>query len=383
MLWFAILLLTFGAALLALRPLLKAKARRSTLDHAIAFYEARKAELARQEALGQISAAEREASEAEQARRLLAISRDAAQTEMSEAERQRLARRRKVAALLLLVGLPALSVPIYFRVGQPGQPDMPLAKREGAREANDFASALRQVEQHLARNPDDARGFEVVAPIYLRAGRLEDAIFAFRRIIALRGENAERLADLGEAITAQQNGVISADAKQAFRRAVELDPGFAKARFYIALAVEQDGDLAGSIQQLVALSANLPDSPAKERVEAELDRHRAAGRAPPRAAPSSAEGDPARAIAALPPDERARAIAGMVESLSERLKTQGGSPLEWVRLIQARMVLEEREKAEQALADARKALAADAAGLATLDQLAGRLGLAPRPETKP
>ena len=37
---------------------------------------------------------------------------------------------------------------------------------------------VAQVEAHLAKNPEDGRGWEVIAPVYLRLGRFEDAVKA-------------------------------------------------------------------------------------------------------------------------------------------------------------------------------------------------------------
>lgn len=372
-LWIGIVLLTFGAAALALRPLLRRRAERTSLDHAIRFYETRRAEMRRQVEAGLITPAECEAFEAEQARRLIALGRqDQGRRDVADGES---VRRRKMVAMVLLAGLPLVAVPLYLKVGRPGMPDQPLAARISEPRNMQMAEALQRIEAHLTKNPNDAKGFEVVAPVYLQAGRFDDAAFAYRRVIALSGETAERLADLGEALVAGQSGVVSADAKAAFRRAVELDSTFAKARFYMALAAEQDGDIAGAVQQLQALSAALEEGPGKMRVEAELDRFRADGKAPPR------EGGPG--IAALPADERAKAIEGMVEGLAERLKSSGGNLNEWQRLIQARMVLDQREKAAEALSEARQALASDAAAKAALDLLAERLGLSSAGGVKP
>lgn len=377
-LWIGIVLLTFGAAALALRPLFMRRKERTSLDHAISFYETRRAEMRRQAEAGLISQAECEAYEAEQARRLIALGRQArGGHEVSDASATR---RRKMAAMLLLAGLPLLAIPLYLKVGRPGMPDQPLAARITEPRNLQLADALARIEAHLAKNPNDAKGFEVVAPVYLQAGRFDDAAFAFRRVIALSGETPERLADLGEALVASQNGVVSADAKVAFRRAVELDPAFAKARFYVALATEQDGDIAGAVQQLMALSASLEEGPGKMRVEAELDRFRADGKAPPRTGP---QGEAGQALAALPPEDRAKAIEAMVEGLAERLRTNSGSFNEWQRLIQARMVLDQRQKASEALAEARKALAGDPSAKTALDLLAERLGLPPAGSAKP
>ncbi|CAN1509960.1 COG4235 Cytochrome c biogenesis factor [Rhabdaerophilaceae bacterium] len=377
MLWIAILLLTVGAAALSLSPLFRARAPRSTLDHAVAVYQARKGELARQVEAGLITDAERLATEAEQARRLLALEKQGQGVVRPPGEHHpsRANARRKFAALLILMGLPAIALPIYGFVGRPTAPDQPLAKRAVEPQSMQVADALQRIEQHLARNPDDLRAYEVVAPVYLRSGRFEDASFALRRIIALAGESADRLADLGEALMAASNGVVNAEAKAAFNRAIALDGRFAKARFYLALASEQDGDIAGAVARLTELSHELPAGPAQERVETELDRFRVAGSAPPRAAASGPASEAGQALANLPSDDRAKAIEAMVESLSSRLQASGGPVEEWRRLLQSRLVLGQKDKALEALKAARQAFASDASAIAILDGLAKANGL--------
>lgn len=371
-LWIGIVILTFGAAAFALRPLLRPPQSRSSLDHAIGFYEARRQELDRQVTAGLISESERAASEAEQARRLLAIERQQKAGDGRTID----TRPRKVAALLVLVCLPLLAIPLYLRAGSPSLPDQPIAARIAPGGDAEMQQALQRIELHLASNPNDARGFEVIAPAYMRLGRFQDAAFAYRRLMAISGETADHLANLGEALIAAQNGIVSDEAKEAFRKAVALDPAFAKARFYLALATEQDGDVPGAVRMLEELSASLPEGPGKMRVEAELDRFRAEGKALPRPA-ANPPGEAARALSALPPDERARAIEGMVEGLAARLSAQGGSFEEWQRLIQARVVLNQRDKAALALAEARKALGDNAR--AELDRLASALDLKAAP----
>ena len=61
---------------------------------------------------------------------------------------------------------------------------------------------VAQVEAHLEKNPDDGRGWEVVAPVYMRLGRFDDAVKAWRNALRLNGASADREADLGEALMA-------------------------------------------------------------------------------------------------------------------------------------------------------------------------------------
>ena len=68
-------------------------------------------------------------------------------------------------------------------------------------------------------------------------------------------------------------------------------------------------------------------------------------------------------------------IRSMVERLSARLASEGGTVEAWSQLVRAYTVLREADKAKEALANGRKALANDAAALTTLDSLARELGL--------
>ena len=51
-----------------------------------------------------------------------------------------------------------------------------------------------------------------------------------------------READLGEALAAAANGVVTAEAKAAFDRALALDKANLKARFFSGMAAAQDGN---------------------------------------------------------------------------------------------------------------------------------------------
>ena len=75
----------------------------------------------------------------------------------------------------------------------------------------------------------------------MRLGRYDDAVKARRNSLRLLGPTAEREADLGEALTGAANGIVTAEAKAAFDRALALDPEDFRARYFSGLAAEQDG----------------------------------------------------------------------------------------------------------------------------------------------
>ncbi|MCB2111559.1 MAG: hypothetical protein KDD88_11130, partial [Rhodobacteraceae bacterium] len=118
--------------------------------------------------------------------------------------------------------------------------------------------------------------------------------------------------------------------------------------------------------------------------DADLAKIRAAAVAQPGGAPFAGGGtalpgpDAGQVAAAgeMTPDERRTMIAGMVDQLSDRLMSEGGSAEEWARLVTSLGVLGETARAKEAYGKGRAALAGDAAGLATLEAAARAAGLA-------
>ncbi len=230
--------------------------------------------------------------------------------------------------------------------------------------------AVGQIEARLARDPNDARGWAVLAPVYMRTGRFDDAARAYGNIARLKGETADLLADQGEALTAAGDGTVTPDAKALFEKAQAKDPSAPKPRFYLARAAEQAGDTGEAIRQLTSLeAASPPDAPWLGVVRQTLARLKGEP-APPTPAPTEPK---------IPAAQQA-AIRGMVDGLDARLKTGGGTPDEWLRLIRSRVVLGEHDQAADALARARTALAGDPQGLTQVEQGARAVGLGPEGE---
>ena len=140
--------------------------------------------------------------------------------------------------------LPLGPLGLYVALGSPNLPGEPAFARVRTPQGDELIAALvGKVETHLAQNPSDGSGWEVLAPVYMRLGRFDDAVEARKRALKLNGESAVREADLGEAETAAANGVVTVEAKEAFERAVSDDPHEPKARYFLGLAAEQDGKI--------------------------------------------------------------------------------------------------------------------------------------------
>ena len=88
--------------------------------------------------------------------------------------------------------------------------------------------------------------------------------------------------------------------------------------------------------------------------------------------PSAAE---VAASGNLNAEQRADMARGMVQRLADRLHGDGGTVDEWLRLVQAYVVLGDRDKAKGAVADAKHALADHPDAIKQLDELAKQLSL--------
>ncbi|MGP0091582.1 MAG: c-type cytochrome biogenesis protein CcmI [Xanthobacteraceae bacterium] len=367
-LWFLFALMTALAVFAVLWPLGRSR-EPAPSGSDVAVYRDQLQEIERDQAAGLIPEQEAQAARVEVSRRLLSAV-DAVEAETVTSRSAALWRRRAVA-LVALVALPVVAGSLYLSLGSPGLPGQPLAKRVTNPHANQSIDSLvAQVEDRLAQNPQDGRGWELLAPIYLRMGRFDDAVHARRNALALNGENAARQADLGEALTAAANGVVTAEAKGAFARAAELNPQAVKPRFFLGLAAEQDGQREQAASIWRALIGQAPaDAPWLELVRAAL------ARVDPTAAPPGPSAADVAAASALGEGQRQEMIRGMVERLAQRLKQDGSDGDGWLRLVRAYMVLGEPDRARAAVVDARHALGNDPVNLRRVDDLVKELGL--------
>src|ERR1700675_1403925 len=338
-LWTIFAVMTAAAVFAVLWPLgRKPRAVHGGSDRLV--YQDQLQEVDRDRAAGLIGDAEAESARVEISRRLLAAAESEAPASAAPAVWHR-----RAAALAPVIIVPAVALGLYLKLGSPniaGQSAFAHGNTPAADQS--IASLISQVEAHLSRNPNDGAGWEVIAPVYLRMDRFDDGGVGRRKAIFLNGDSATRESDLGEALVAAANGVVTDEAKQAFSHAVAGDPHDAKARYFLGLADEQDGNRDGAAAKWRAMLDEAPrDAPWANFVRAALARI-ARG-------PVAANGPGADDVAAadnMTGAQRTEMIRGMVQRLADRLHTDGNDVDGWLRLVRAYAVLGDRDKAKDA-----------------------------------
>src|SRR5436305_3440770 len=200
-LWFVFALMTAAAIFAVLWPLGRGTRGGPRGGTDLAVYRDQLDEIARDRAARLIGESEAEGARVEVSRRLIAAADSQVPDATASASGGTL--RRRAAALAVLIALPALAAALYLKLGSPQMPGQPLASRATTpMQERTLDTLVAQVEDHLAKNPDDGRGWEVVAPVYMRLGRFDDAVKARRNALRLNGASAIREADLGESLMA-------------------------------------------------------------------------------------------------------------------------------------------------------------------------------------
>lgn len=376
---FLILALMTAAAIFAVLWPLSRRPSAATTGYDVAVYRDQLDEVERDRKAGLIPDSEAEAARLEISRRLLG----AAEADVKPAaDTAGSLWRRRTAALIALIAVPVLAAALYINWGSPTLPGAPLAGRlQVPPEQRSIESMVAQVEAHLEQNPDDGRGWDVVAPVYMRMGRFNDAVRARANALRLLGATADREADLGEAMVAAGNSIVTADAKTSFERALKIDPNHLKAQYFIGLAAEQDGRPAEAARiwraMLERAPANAPFRPLVVESLARVDN----GEPPkgiavePKASQAGPTTEDMAAAQQLTPEQRTQMVRGMVDRLAERLKSDTTNFDGWLRLVRAYVVMGDAERARGALADARNAIGNDDEKRKRLDDLAKSLGI--------
>ena len=337
---------------------------RDAAEHDLAVYRAQLDELERDRERGVLEESELAAARLEVQQRLLAA--DAARRPRGDAAPSRAG---WALPLALALAVPLGAGAVYVWLGHPGVDSEPFAERQGETsppaEAGeplpDIATLMARLRERLAREPNDLQGWIMLGRSAAALGDYDEAISAYHRALALDGERGEVYSALGEAHVLSAGGIVTEAAEAALEQAIARDPADPRARFYLAIAREQDGDREGALEALTALVADAPAGASwaagvRKRAAAiaeELGLDPASVLPPadtaatgsPTAGPSA---DDMAAVAEMSPEQQQVMVRGMVAKLAARLESAPEDAQGWRMLGRSYAVLGESNKAAEA-----------------------------------
>ncbi len=292
-----------------------------------------------------------------------------------------------------LAGVVAVSAAgLYALVGSPHLGGSPAqiagAGSDAAHPNGDVSSMIASLEEKLQNTPDDPQGWQMLGWSYMSTNRPADAARAYARAAELDPGNLEIRSAQAEALTQAAGGTVTPEAATLFRNVVKMDPGDPRARYYLALAKDQQGDHDGAMTDWITLIKTAPpDAEWLQEVRGFVERVAEqrgidiSSRLPPPVAAKTSMAPPAPtqaqvdAASQMSDSDRQAMIHGMVDSLAAQLKANPRDSDGWVRLMRARMVLGERDAAATAYRDAQKAFSDAPTTQAELREAARVLGV--------
>lgn len=274
---------------------------------------------------------------------------------------------------LLAIGIGGFvliaSTALYLQLGAPGLPDAPFASR-GANVATvmpgnhhmDMQAAVLKLRAKLASNPNDPNDWLLYARTEGTLGDWAKARDAFKQAIALGQDGPDVLAAYGEMQVLAEQGIVPPAATTIFTQVLKADPTNDVARYYLALAAAQAGEVKKAIGMWASLAADVPEnSPMRSQIARNVAAAAQSGGIPvptlpkgttAQAAPPTPDAAAAKAVEQMSPAQRKDVIRGMVAQLAAKLQTNPNDLQGWMQLGRSYMVLGDKDKAANAYAHA-------------------------------
>ena len=182
----------------------------------------------------------------------------------------------------LSVCVLGLAIAGYAWKGSPGlKPTPAVAAAPDAEEQ----SARQQIEtlvdklaERLKDKPDDATGWLMLGRSYSVLGRVDEALPAYAKAVALRSNDATTLADYASALAMKNDGRATAESDALVARALAAEPTHLKALALAGSSAFEHADYAGALRHWEQMAQRLPpDSPDAPRLQASLAEARRRG----------------------------------------------------------------------------------------------------------
>ena len=217
----------------------------------------------------------------------------------------------------------AMALSGYLLTGRPdaidGSPSMaaaPDSAEEGQPQPSpeQIAEMVQRLADRLKDRPEDAEGWTMLSRSYLVLGRLEEAAQASERVLKLKPNDAQALADHADVLAMRAGRVLDGEPMKLIERALKLDPDNLKALALAGAAAfdRGDGAEAARLWDRVALLGP-PGTPVVQQARegAAEARKMAAERGAGNAAPAQVQAPaPAQTQPQAPATAQKAAVAG-------------------------------------------------------------------------
>ena len=154
------------------------------------------------------------------------------------------------AVLMVLLFIPLLALPVYWKVGTPEALRTDLAAAADLSPAGaieQMRERIRALEERLAKAPQDAAGWSTLGRSYAALGEYRKAADAYARAEPLAPQDAQMLADYADALAMAQERKLQGEPLRLLKRALAADPDNIKALLLAGTADFESGDYKNAV----------------------------------------------------------------------------------------------------------------------------------------
>ena len=259
----------------------------------------------------------------------------------------------KRTAGVVAASLPVLAIGLYLQLGTPAAID-PVASAPV--DDQQIKQMIDTLAARLKDNPDNPKGWAMLARSYKVMGRFKESQQAFEKAGALVNTEPDLLVDYAELLGMQAGNKLDGKPQQMIDEALRLNPKHPMGLMMAGVAAYQRADYPNAVTRWEKLLSLMPpDSPDAQQIQGNIDDARAKGgltavesnKLPP---------VPAGAAEGMTPEK----INQMVDRLAARLKDNPDDLAGWARLARAYKVQGRLDDAANAYAKTGKLLETDA-----------------------
>jgi cytochrome c-type biogenesis protein CcmH len=167
--------------------------------------------------------------------------------------------RQRWPLVLIVAAVPALAASLYAGIGNPkGLLPPPESVQAGAVGPEQIESMVTRLAQRLAKQPDDADGWRMLARSYETLRRFDQAADAYRHLLELEPQNPDLLVDYAVVLGMTLNRTLVGEPEALIGRALAIDPNHIQALALSGSAALERGDVASAVKPWKKILALVP-----------------------------------------------------------------------------------------------------------------------------
>ena len=280
-------------------------------------------------------------------------------------------RNRIIAAFLVATTVPIASGGVYLAFGSPELSVRPASTAQVEAHAaqgdeTDMGTMIQRLTARLAEEPDDVRGWVLLARSHGFQGRYDLAVQTLNEATARIGRRPDLVVALGESLVAAAEGNVGPDTAALFREVLEGQRDHPAAQYYVGLAEARGPRPREGLDRWLKLASSAPPDAVwlpglrqqitvlAGEIDVDVSAELAAIPQPAASAPGPSAEDVA-AAREMSDVDRAAMIRAMVDRLAQRMEENPDDTDGWRRLARSYRVLGEDNKAREALVRAEAA----------------------------